>query len=203
MPPQRPCSLCQQPLDPKKRYSINGIGVCRACHGSFLQRREAAFLVDWFVWYLPLTYLFAVPGALLFSGPALPFVGFLAWFTFTLKDSLHGVSPGKWLFGLQVMDMATRQPATVWQTIKRNLWLSIPPLLFLNVIPVLGGVKRGRHWGDRWAETLVVWRRYAHCSPFRGNRWQCQTCGYNLTGNVSGICPECGTPTSIRPNALK
>jgi hypothetical protein len=22
----------------------------------------------------------------------------------------------------------------------------------------------------------------------------CQTCGYNLTGNVSGICPECGTP---------
>jgi len=22
----------------------------------------------------------------------------------------------------------------------------------------------------------------------------CRTCGYNLTGNVSGICPECGTP---------
>ena len=22
----------------------------------------------------------------------------------------------------------------------------------------------------------------------------CQSCGYNLTGNVSGICPECGTP---------
>lgn len=21
----------------------------------------------------------------------------------------------------------------------------------------------------------------------------CRTCGYNLTGNVSGICPECGT----------
>lgn len=20
----------------------------------------------------------------------------------------------------------------------------------------------------------------------------CQTCGYNLTGNVSGVCPECG-----------
>ncbi len=24
----------------------------------------------------------------------------------------------------------------------------------------------------------------------------CQTCGYNLTGNVSGVCPECGTPVS-------
>ncbi len=22
----------------------------------------------------------------------------------------------------------------------------------------------------------------------------CKNCGYNLTGNVSGICPECGTP---------
>lgn len=23
----------------------------------------------------------------------------------------------------------------------------------------------------------------------------CQKCGYDLTGNVSGLCPECGTPT--------
>ncbi len=23
----------------------------------------------------------------------------------------------------------------------------------------------------------------------------CKKCGYNLTGNVSGICPECGKPT--------
>jgi len=26
---------------------------------------------------------------------------------------------------------------------------------------------------------------------------ECQTCGYNLTGNVSGICPECGTKIKI------
>jgi hypothetical protein len=25
----------------------------------------------------------------------------------------------------------------------------------------------------------------------------CATCGYNLTGNLSGICPECGTPVVI------
>lgn len=33
----------------------------------------------------------------------------------------------------------------------------------------------------------------------------CQRCGYNLTGNVSGTCPECGTPTpgapAVRPDA--
>ena len=26
----------------------------------------------------------------------------------------------------------------------------------------------------------------------------CRKCGYNLTGNVSGICPECGEPTADR-----
>lgn len=27
----------------------------------------------------------------------------------------------------------------------------------------------------------------------------CQTCGYNLTGNVSGICSECGEPVNACP----
>jgi hypothetical protein len=27
----------------------------------------------------------------------------------------------------------------------------------------------------------------------------CRECGYNLTGNVSGRCPECGTPTPTPP----
>lgn len=27
----------------------------------------------------------------------------------------------------------------------------------------------------------------------------CRACGYNLTGNVSGVCPECGTPISDSP----
>ncbi len=28
----------------------------------------------------------------------------------------------------------------------------------------------------------------------RLRRGLCVECGYNLTGNVSGVCPECGTP---------
>ncbi|MFQ5500972.1 MAG: hypothetical protein ACE5EQ_01580 [Phycisphaerae bacterium] len=36
----------------------------------------------------------------------------------------------------------------------------------------------------------------------RSNRYNdfvhCPTCGYNLTGNVSGICSECGTPVPER-----
>ncbi len=34
-----------------------------------------------------------------------------------------------------------------------------------------------------------------HLRRRRGRRGLCVTCGYNLVGNVSGICPECGTPT--------
>jgi len=42
---------------------------------------------------------------------------------------------------------------------------------------------------------IVVWR-YTH-TPFdpRG----CRKCSYNLTGNTSGVCPECGTVIS-KPN---
>ncbi len=30
----------------------------------------------------------------------------------------------------------------------------------------------------------------------------CKACGYDLTGNVSGRCPECGTPTASRMRRL-
>jgi len=40
--------------------------------------------------------------------------------------------------------------------------------------------------------------------PLRRRRWQregrCLSCGYDLTGNVSGVCPECGkgVPRELR-----
>ena len=30
----------------------------------------------------------------------------------------------------------------------------------------------------------------------RPKSWQCPTCGYDLTANVSGVCPECGRPVA-------
>ena len=38
--------------------------------------------------------------------------------------------------------------------------------------------------------TAILWDRDRR--PPAGH---CQTCGYDLTGNVSGKCPECGEPT--------
>jgi hypothetical protein len=34
-------------------------------------------------------------------------------------------------------------------------------------------------------------------------RGECQACGYNLTGNVSGVCPECGTPIKSKTVPIK
>ena len=42
---------------------------------------------------------------------------------------------------------------------------------------------------------LLLLRRIKRMKPL------CRHCGYNLTGNVSGVCPECGTETGRRPAA--
>jgi len=31
---------------------------------------------------------------------------------------------------------------------------------------------------------------------------RCRSCGYNLTGNVSGRCPECGQPIAAEPSDI-
>ena len=32
-------------------------------------------------------------------------------------------------------------------------------------------------------------------------RMRCASCGYNLTANTSGVCPECGTPLPVQQQA--
>ena len=45
--------------------------------------------------------------------------------------------------------------------------------------------------------TAIVWRRDRR----RMSPGHCPTCHYNLTGNTSGICPECGTANPNRAEA--
>ena len=35
----------------------------------------------------------------------------------------------------------------------------------------------------------------------RPDRGLCRRCGYNLTGNASGVCPECGTAVGVQPDS--
>ena len=46
------------------------------------------------------------------------------------------------------------------------------------------------------APTFWIWRRVrSRCRP----SGLCGYCGYSLTGNTSGVCPECGTPVPKEP----
>jgi hypothetical protein len=40
--------------------------------------------------------------------------------------------------------------------------------------------------------SVTAWRHWFHPSKRRIPRGHCQKCGYDLTANVSGVCPECG-----------
>jgi len=44
---------------------------------------------------------------------------------------------------------------------------------------------------------VFVWRSWRRPS----GQARCSTCDYNLTGNTSGVCPECGTPIPQKSEA--
>ena len=59
-------------------------------------------------------------------------------------------------------------------------WMKQSPLLMAGavaVLPLTWTFVKGRHW--------IVQRK-------RMRTDSCPACGYNLTGNTSGVCPECG-----------
>jgi hypothetical protein len=86
-------------------------------------------------------------------------VGLLVWLC---KDGLRGYSPGKAMAGVQVLDVASRKPAGLWASFKRNLPLAIPFMVLIVAFQLL----RGPRTGDRWARTRVVWRKYIDKAPF-------------------------------------
>ena len=43
--------------------------------------------------------------------------------------------------------------------------------------------------------TFILWGMERIRANQRRRRGHCRKCGYDLTGNVSGVCPECGGAT--------
>jgi hypothetical protein len=48
------------------------------------------------------------------------------------------------------------------------------------------------HWSLAMPGTILVAWRLRRARSSRSPSGQCAACGYDLTGNVSGVCPECG-----------
>jgi hypothetical protein len=65
-------------------------------------------------------------------------------------------------------------PRLVLERFGRGAQLEIPMYVFVVLLAVPVG---------------ILWMRGRPIA-----RWECATCRYNLTGNLSGVCPECGAP---------
>ncbi len=201
---QQICPLCRRPtpMGKKAKRLYKGY-VCKKCCYSFVNRRQAAYLVDSllysFVYFIFLYFLNFMPG-----NPFLTIIltGTVSWvilveicceIIFYMKDGFRGKSPGRWIAGVTVVDEELREPIGFHQSVKRNLALLIP----FGLLIIVGQMSKGKRIGDKWAKTRVIWDKYKHSFPFEDRGFVCYRCGYNLTGNVSGICPECGTAVSI------
>jgi uncharacterized RDD family membrane protein YckC len=196
-----PCPICHRSVKTRQMQKLYDIPICRKCRNGFANRRQFAYILDlfcfWILWLLlGMAIEFAFPGVLdvldgsyfaliiaqmLFLWVFLPLV-------FFLKDGFNGHSPGKWLCGVRVVDKDTFEPTGFARSLKRNLVLLIPFAWLIVALQLL----RGPRSGDKWARTRVVLKKHAHRPPFDIRGILCTHCGYNLTGNVSGRCPECG-----------
>ena len=205
------CPICnERPVSAKTLY---GHAVCKKCLYRFANRRQLAYVVDSLIFTLPVylillriersTALAEVPVALVTF-----LVGIVVTLIFILRDGIDGRSPGKRLAGVQVVDVVSAEPISFAQSFKRNWWF------LLGLIPIAGGfislaivvtivlqMNKGPRLGDRAARTRVIWKRYADRPVFGGTDERCRSCNYDLTGNESGRCPECGEPAPAPPVA--
>jgi len=201
------CPICGTVKKIKRLRTLFDVKVCVRCRDGFANRRQLAYIID-SVCIQVLSYLvgFAIAG--LATGPTgatpqqqefldwlLLAVGWLVMpLIFAFKDGFNGYSPGKRLMGVRVVDQITQEPISFVQSFKRNVILMIPFLPLFVAFQLLAG----RRLGDKFAGTRVVWTRHQHRVPFEPTGRMCRQCGYDLTGNVSGRCPECGLETHIK-----
>ncbi len=194
------CPLCYRsgPID--LFGPLYGAPVCRRCRWGFAARRQLAFVIDLAAWYLAMV-LDAVVLLLLLSaewplhyGVAEALIiaaAVIAPAMLLMKDGSRGCSPGKAVCGLRVVNPATGRPAGFRASLKRNLVLFVPLLPLVLAF----GLTSGPRIGDGWARTRVIRRKHAGHPVFTGRPANdCTRCRYDLTGNTTGICSECGTP---------
>jgi uncharacterized RDD family membrane protein YckC len=195
------CPLCRDAKRmAKKPMRLYGTLVCRKCYYRFANRRQLAYVIDAVLFQVFAFFVgMALAMAMTANGSSddtidttMIVTGWLILpLVFFLKDGFKGHSPGKALCDVQAVHQQTYQTIGFIASFKRNLILIVPvmPLIIAYLL------QRGHRWGDGWAKSKVIWKRYANHPVFTG-RLACEHCQYDLRGITSDRCPECGTPLS-------
>jgi uncharacterized RDD family membrane protein YckC len=213
------CPICESKIwRSRKPLHLYGYRVCRRCRYRLVSRRQVAFFLDVFivaacteVATFGVWYLLEKPTAIAWISSIV--ARGLGTVLFGLKDGFRGQSAGKWVCGLQVVSIDTHTPISFGPSFLRNLpivglWLAgfvlglafFPAAALINLALLIvllcmnWQLYRGPRWGDGLARTKVIQKAHAYRIPFDTRGLLCAHCGYNLRGNVSGVCPECGRP---------
>ena len=148
-----------------------------------------ALLLELPDWWTPIYELGGWWGAIgIWTAMALLWVGWAVVFYVYWRDGDHYTQLSKMVRALvagSLLEAALAIPAHVLVMRQRDCYCA-----------------RGTYTAMIFAGTVILWafgpgivllylrEKYRRARLFR----YCDKCGYNLTGNVSGICPECGRP---------
>jgi uncharacterized RDD family membrane protein YckC len=166
------CGICGLEARGREHPKLFGHVVHKKCKDKFVLNRELAWVIDALTWYMIVggTLRFFVNGGVPQSqaeqGAAAVFLeaGLLVGFFF--KDSVRGISLGKLVTGLQVVDSRTGEPIGPLQSLKRNLILAIPFMPIALAFQMRGGPRVG----EGWAHTRVIQRAKRDQPAFAGTR---------------------------------
>lgn len=114
---------------------------------------------------------------------------------------------GRWVVGLGILGICTALIGT-WQGVEtwreETHWRRLGGP-FRPVATRLDRQKRqtfaAASVSAAYGTTFVIVARRRWVRHKRTASNQCIDCGYDLTGNTSGVCPECGTPVTGKESA--
>ena len=179
------CCLCGNWLQFGSK-ALYGYQVCPKCHSDFAWKRAFAYILD-------IVFVNVIVGILIVialvvgvvivgagqsthnddaaatAGGLVIIFGYfgsllLAYVLITLRDGFNGMSPGKRILGLQVINSVSGVPARLPDSLKRNIILAVPVIPIVVIIQIF--TANGLRIGDEWAQTKVIWLQYADRAPF-------------------------------------
>ena len=159
------CPLCDRAGRMHKAKRLYNHAVCRRCYYVFAFRRQYAYVLDsmllrllWIPIFLFAAYRMLIAG---FSRASIVCTvgisGLILLGVFFCKDCFRGQSLGKAIMGVRVIDKTTGKPIDVKASFRRNLPLLIP----LMPLAVAFLLYKGYRKGDGWANSKVIWKKYA------------------------------------------